>query len=225
MMKHYFTRIFVCIFLCVLFANYLLGNSTKTAQRILYRTIAPELIQFKGSQTIPLYTLTAHAFAQFPKNHTKLNRAFGLFETTPGFQHVIASMIRHRNQWSVAGYWYEIEKALILHEMHCTYRNQAIISAFSAHITNRAQTHKREFDIVAVIDDTPHLFECKNTKWTLPIKEMGPQFCCQKAIADSHGIAYHVNSKRTIPQSWKTFFAKHEISAEYDPCDDNEPFD
>ncbi len=174
------------------------------------------------------------AFLQKQRTQKMLQEAFEVFEETPGFVETAQSLFSHRNSHTSKGYRYEIEKALALHNAHCTCKTAPVVRAFSQITASPRRSQKREFDIVALIDGHYVLYECKNirwdsypyndddTDWDEAVQRIVLQFNNQQEIVEdlsehySGKFSYIVTSKKTIPPKWKKWFEQQGIETEED---------
>ncbi len=168
-----------------------------------------------------LFKLKTSAFKKVhlqPSKRKTLDQAFNQFEKTPGFIETITAFVQQKNEDSAEGHWYEIERAVALHEQHCKDGECPVIVGFNQNITTAGRT--REFDIIALLKNCTHLYECKNVTWKGNARKKRCQFLDQQRIAQDLQRAHHIHcsyllcSKQPLPLKWISWFKEHQIFAE-----------
>ncbi len=156
-----------------------------------------------------------------PSQQSEVERACHLFECTPGFLIVLKNIARSHGSPSQKGYWYELEKALLIHKMHSSERQPRVVQSFGTIVQSPAGNEQREFDIIALQGNSSTFYECKNRKWRSDLKKLEAQFIHQQRIvaalrAQGNDVEYVVASKQPFPPRWKHFFEMHAIETELD---------
>lgn len=156
-----------------------------------------------------------------PNQQSEVERACHLFECTPGFLIVLQNIARSHGSPSQKGYWYELEKALRIHQIHNSDRQPRVVQSFGTIVQSPTGNEQREFDIIALQDKIRTFYECKNRKWRSDRKKLEAQFIDQQRIvkalhAQGNAVGYVVASKQPFPPRWKHFFEMHAIETELD---------
>ena len=205
----------------LIFLFSLLSAGTEACRNIadIQRLLAFSTTSFQSPEK--LFKLKAFALKKVQKCPSKrktLDQAFHQFKDTPGFLQTVTAFVQHGNEDSAAGHWYEIEKAVALHEQHCNDEKCPVIVGFNQRITTAVGT--REFDIIALLKNCTHLYECKNVTWKGNARKKRCQFLDQQRIAQDLQRAHHIHcsyllcSKQPLPLKWISWFKEHQIFAE-----------